>query len=371
MADPRVVRLAQLLANYCIGVKPGDQVAITGSSATLPLLNETLRAVLQAGAMPIINWREDSFSEILFKEGNEDQITYVPKPLEMVYREFDATIDITGTVNTRSLSSIDSKKQQLRQNAMRGILETYMKRGAARELNWVVTLFPTNAQAQEADMSLTEFEDFVYRACHVDKEDPVAEWRKFSEMQQRLVDWLKGKEHVYVKGPNGELTLSIAGRTFINSDGRRNMPSGEIFTGPVEDSANGWMRFTYPAIIQGREVEGIELHFENGCVVRATAKKNEPFLLDVLDTDEGARYLGEFAIGTNKGIDRFSKSILFDEKIGGTMHMAVGAGYPETGSVNQSAIHWDMISDMRDGGRIWIDNELFYDSGEFIILEKV
>jgi aminopeptidase len=245
-----------------------------------------------------------------------------------------------------------------------------MRRTAAGELRWVGTLFPTAAQAQEADMSLADFEDFVYRACFVDQPDPEACWREISARQQRLVDWLRGKEQVRVEGPDVELTLSIAGRTFINSDGHKNMPSGEIFTGPVEESVNGWIRFTYPAIYGGREVQGIELRFEDGRVVEASAGKNESFLQAVLDTDPGARYLGEFAIGTNDGIDRFTKSILFDEKIGGTIHMAVGAGYPETGSKNESAVHWDMICDMRDGGRIWVDDELFYDSGVFTILEE-
>jgi aminopeptidase len=258
----------------------------------------------------------------------------------------------------------------MRKAALRTLSETVLRRGASGDLRWVGTLYPTAAEAQEADMSLEEFEDFVYGACYVDQEDPVAGWRRFATRQQQLVDWLKGKETVRVTGPHADLTLSIAGRIFINSDGRRNMPSGEIFTGPVEQSANGWIRFTYPAITGGREVDGIELHFAEGKVVEACARKNEEYLLDMLDTDAGARYLGEFAIGTNKAIDRFTKSILFDEKIGGTIHLAVGAGYPETGSQNRSAIHWDMICDMRDGGQIWVDDELFYDSGNFTILEE-
>jgi len=246
-------------------------------------------------------------------------------------------------------------------------MEISMRRSAAGELRWVGTLFPTNAYAQEADMSLSEFQDFVYGACHVDKADPSAEWRKVSLEQQRLVDWLKGKDQLRVQGPSVDLTLSIAGRTFINSDGKRNMPSGEIFTGPVEDSVNGWVRFSYPAIVAGREISGVELVFEEGKVVRASAEKNEEFLLSALESDEGARYLGEFAIGTNYGIDRFTKNILYDEKIGGTIHMALGSGYPETGSKNKSSIHWDMICDMRNGGKIFADGELIYDTGDFRI----
>ena len=216
-------------------------------------------------------------------------------------------------------------------------------------------------------MSLRDYENFVYGACYCDREDPVAEWVRVHDEQERVVQWLKGRSQVKVVGPNVDLTLSVKGRTFINSDGKHNMPSGEVFTGPVEDSANGWVRFTYPAVHGGREVEGVELTFEGGKVVKATAKKNEDYLIRMLDIDEGSRYLGEFAIGTNFGIQKFTKNILFDEKIGGSFHMAVGAGYPDTGSQNQSAIHWDMICDMRDSGEIWVDGEQLYKDGVFVI----
>ena len=216
-------------------------------------------------------------------------------------------------------------------------------------------------------MSLSEYEDFVYGACMPDLDDPAGHWRRFSARQQRIVDWLQGRERVHVTGPETDLRLNIAGRTFINSDGKHNMPSGEVFTGPVEDSVEGHVCFSYPAIHQGREVTGVRLWFEKGKVVQTTAVKNEDFLLQTLDTDEGARYVGEFAIGTNKGITRFTRQILFDEKIGGSFHLALGAGYPETGSKNQSAIHWDMICDMRQGGEIRVDNELLFKDGEFAI----
>jgi aminopeptidase len=216
-------------------------------------------------------------------------------------------------------------------------------------------------------MSLRDYEDFVYAATFADQPDPVQSWRTVHDRQQQLVDWLRGKERVEVRGPNIDLQLSIAGRTFINSDGKRNMPSGEIFTGPVEDSANGWVRFTYPAIRGGREVEGVEFELRDGKVVQARATKNEEYLLSQLDSDEGSRYLGEFAIGTNYQIQRFTKSILFDEKIGGTIHMAVGAGYPETGSRNRSSVHWDFICDMRHDSEIRVDGELIYRDGQFLI----
>jgi aminopeptidase len=228
-------------------------------------------------------------------------------------------------------------------------------------------MYPTLAYAQDAEMSLAEFEDYVYGTMFADTDDPIGAWQAVHAEQQQLVDWLAGKREIEVKGPNVELKLSIEGRGFINSDGTRNMPSGEIFTSPVEESLEGWVRFSYPAIRDSREVEGIELRFERGRITGASAEKNEEFLLAMLDTDAGSRYIGEFAIGTNRRIDRFIKNMLFDEKIGGTIHMAVGYGFPEAGSKNESAIHWDMLCDMRAGGQILVDGELFYDSGEFLL----
>lgn len=370
MTDPRVQRLAHLLVNYCVGVQPGEEILVAASLEAIPLGRETYREVLRAGGNPLLIWRDDATSEILLKEGNDEQLQHIPEPLAYTYHHYDGHIGIMATSNTRTLSGVDPQRQQMRAAAQRDLSQTMMQRSASGDLRWVGTLFPNNADAQEADMSLSEFEDFVYGACHVDKEDPVAEWLAISQMQQRLVDWLAGKDEVVVTGPNVELTLSIAGRTFINSDGHHNMPSGEVFTSPVETSANGWIKFTYPAIYGGREVEGVRLQFEDGRVVDASARKNEAYLHSVLDTDESARTMGEFAVGTNKGIDRFTKSILFDEKIGGTIHIALGAGFPEAGGKNQSAVHWDMVCDMRDGGQIVVDGERFYDSGNFTIFES-
>lgn len=367
MGDPRVVRLAKLLVDYCVSVQPGDKVAVVGTIASRPLVKETYRQVIQAGGHPTFHWFDDEFDEIFYNEASDEQLNHVPEVLKLITETYDCRIGIRGPKNTRTLSGVDPKRQQMHQAALRELMEISMTRSATGEFRWVGTLFPTNAGAQEADMSLSEFEDFVYGACFVDKEDPELEWQKISKQQQKLVNWLSGKSQVRVEGPHIELSLSIAGRTFINSDGRKNMPSGEIFTGPVEDSANGWVRFSYPVIVAGREISGIELRFEDGRVIQASAEKNENFLLTALDTDAGARYLGEFAVGTNDGIQRFTKSILFDEKIGGTIHMALGSGYPETGSKNKSSIHWDMICDMRSGGKIWVDDQLFFDSGQFMV----
>jgi aminopeptidase len=305
--------------------------------------------------------------QIFFEEASEDQLRHEDIFWKTLNEEFEVRIFIQSEYNTQSLSDIPPERLKIRRQAHKDIFDTYFERMASGDLRRVSTLFPTQAYADDAGLSLKEFEDYVYRTTYSDREDPVEEWSRIRDQQQRLVDWLTGKEQVQVRGPNVDLTLSIAGRVFINSDGKQNMPSGEIFTGPVEESVQGWVRFTHPAILSGREVEGVELNFEAGRVVKASAEKNQDFLLTMLDVDEGARYLGEFAIGTNHEINRFIKKILFDEKIGGTIHMALGKGYPITGSLNQSAIHWDMICDMRDGGQILVDGELFYDSGDFVI----
>lgn len=367
MTDPRIARLAHLLVNYSVAVKPGDKVLVRGNSTALPLVTETFREVVRAGGHPTIFWEEDIFSEILLKEGNDEQLRYVAEPQKLVISTYDCLIAVRGSDNTRTLSNVDPRRQQIARLAGREMMSIFMERSARGELRWTTTLFPTYAHAQEADMSLADFEEFVFAACHIDKADPVAEWQQVRQTQQKLVDWLIGKDEVVVKGPNVDLKLSIKGRTFINADGTANMPDGEIFTGPVENSVNGWIRYSYPAIYSGREVEGIELRFTDGQVTDASARKNEAFLVSVLDTDPGSRYLGEFAIGTNHGINRFTKSILYDEKIGGTIHTAVGSGYPETGSQNKSAVHWDMICDMRDGGQIWVDGDLFYENGRFLV----
>jgi aminopeptidase len=365
MADIRIARLAKLLTDYCVDVQPGDRVAVLGSTLAEPLMLAVQREILLAGGHPHLlpSFPEADF--YFFSVANDDQLGYVSPFAELAFTEFEGLIQLMSSANTKALNNIDPARQGMRMKAMTPLMKTYMERAASKEIKWAITMFPTHAFAQDAEMSLTELEDFVYATTYADTEDPVGAWLKIHDEQQRLVDWLAGKEEVVVKGPDADLKLSIKGRAFINADGVNNMPSGEIFTSPVEDSVEGTIRFSYPAIHSGREVEGVELTFEHGEVVKATAKKNEAYLLEMLKIDEGASVAGEFAIGTNKRIDRFTKNILFDEKIGGTIHMALGAGFKEIGGKNESGLHWDMICDMRDGGQIFVDGELFYASGEF------
>jgi aminopeptidase len=365
MADARIENLAKILVNYSVKVKPGDWVIVNANAVAQPLAVEVVRNVLRSGGYPTILMDADEIQEAMLSEANDEQLRFVTPLEDLIYDKIDVLISLRAASNTRTLTGIDPQKQQARQKARRRLTETYMRRSADGSLRWVVTNFPCQAYAQEADMSLSAYEDFVYSATFADQENPVDAWQQFYNRQEKIIQWLKGKKQVILQGPNVDLSLSIAGRQFINCAGDKNMPDGEIFTGPVEESANGWVRFTYPAITGGREVNGVELRFQDGKVIEARADKNEEFLLSQIDSDAGARYIGEFAIGTNYGIQRFTKSILFDEKIGGSFHLALGAGYPESGSVNKSSIHWDFICDMKKDSQILVDGELFYKDGKF------
>lgn len=367
MADPRIEKLAHTLVEYSVAIRRGDRVYINGSAIAEPLLKEIYAKVLQAGGHPLMLVSLPGIEEILYRYASDEQLQHIPKPIEQIIETYDVRISILAEANTKTLSNVDPDKIVMEQRARIDLMRTSMRRGASGELRWTLAPFPTNAFAQDAEMGLVEYEDFVYGACLPDMNDPIGYWQQFSARQQKTVDWLKNKSEVHVKGPETDLRLSIAGRSFVNCDGKFNMPDGEIFTGPVEDSIEGNVYFSYPAIYRGREVTGIRLWFEKGRVVKASADKNDEFLNKTLDTDAGSRYIGEFAIGTNEGITRFTRQILFDEKIGGSFHMALGAGYPETGSKNESSIHWDMICDLRDGGEIWVDGELFHQNGRFVI----
>lgn len=368
MADYRIENLARTLVNYSVRVKEGDRVAIRGSVAAEELIREVGRQVLKAGGHPIPTVGVSGWEHLYLSEASEAQLKFINPLYRMVQEEFEGYIHIYSDLNTRERANIPPETLAIRARAFAPVMETYMRRTAEGEFRWVITLFPTHALAQDAEMALEEFEDFVYRATFADQDDPVAAWQKVHDDQQKLVDWLQGKREVVAKGPNVDLRVSIEGRPFRNSDGDRNMPSGEIYTSPVEASVEGWYRGSFPAINGGQEVVGVELNFEAGRVIEAKAERNEDYLHQMLDLDEGSRVMGEFAIGTNMGIQKFTRNILFDEKMGGTMHIALGSGFPELGSQNTSGLHWDIITEMRDGGSIFVDDELFYDSGEFVVL---
>jgi aminopeptidase len=371
VADPRVEKFAKVLVEYCTRVQPGDRVLIEATTAAEPLVRDVYLKVLEAGGhpVPLIQFPDMFFpqhEDLLTMRGNDAQLDFVPPLHKLAYDQFESRIRIHSTTNTRSQTAFESSRAQKRNRPTGIITEAQMRRGAEGAFKWVTTLYPTDAYAQDAEMSFSQYEDFVFRACHVHEDNPVTFWRKAEKEHEKSIKWIEGKNQVVLRGPNVDLTLSVKGRKFMNSCGTHNMPDGEIYTGPVEESVNGWVRFTYPAIYGGVAVEGAELTFSNGRITRASAVKNQDYLLRMVETDAGARYLGEFAIGTNFEIDKFTGQILFDEKIGGSFHMALGAGYPETGSKNKSSIHWDFICDLRTDSEILVDGQLFYKNGKFM-----
>ena len=367
MGDPRVEKLADLLVGYSIAVKPGQEVAIQGTTLAEPLIRALYASVLKAGAHPTVIATLPCLQETFYRHASSEQLEHIPPVLRLVTETYDGLISLISPANTKDLGHVPPEKLALNQRGTAEVTKTFMKRASTGELRWVGTLFPTNAAAQDADMGLEAFEDLVYGACLPDLDDPIGYWKRFSERQQRIVEWLRGKKEVRVIGPDTDLRLSIEGRPFINCDGKANMPDGEVFTSPVEGSVEGHVRYTYPAVYRGREVTNVRLRLKGGRVVEASADSGEDFLLATLDVDEGARVPGEFAIGTNRGVTRFMRQTLFDEKIAGTFHMALGASIPSSGGTNVSAVHWDMVCDLRQGGEIRVDGELLHKDGAFVI----
>lgn len=367
MPDPRLTKWADVLVNYSTGVKAGDTVVILGGVAAAELMREVGRAVLQNGGHPIYAPTLPEVQSDLLELGNDEQIDFI-SPIEQFARtEADVAITIMAATNTRQRSTIDPARQSRLVKSRAGLRQASFDRAARGEYRWALTLFPTPAHAQDADLSTDEFAELIYAACKLNDTDPTAAWRDLSRRQAQLIDALHGRREVRIIGPETDLRLEIAGRSWVNSDGKRNFPSGEIFTGPVEDSAEGTIRFTYPVVTDGREITDVRLRFAGGLVVEASAARNEDYLHRILDTDVGSRRLGEFAFGTNYDISRFTKNILLDEKIGGTVHLALGAGYPDTGSRNQSAVHWDLICDLRQGGTVEVDGEVFLADGQYAV----
>jgi aminopeptidase len=371
VSDLRVQKFAKVLVEHSTQISPGDRVLIEATTLAEPLVRELFIQIMEKGGHPhpmiafpgMMPFSQDEF---YLTYATETQLDFVPTFYKLAYDQFESRIRIHSATNTRGTTSLSPAKVQRRNRATATITESQMRRGGEGKFKWVTTLYPTDAYAQDAAMSLKEYEDFVFGAVHAHEDDPIAFWKSTAAGQQKAIDFLTDKSIVTLRGPNVDLTLSIMGRKFNNSTGTHNMPDGEIYTGPIEDSVNGWVKFTYPAIYQGVAVEGAELTFNRGRVDRARADKNQDYLWQMLESDQGSRYLGEFAIGTNFDINRFTGNILFDEKIGGSFHMALGAGYPETGSKNKSSIHWDMICDMRRDSEITVDGELFYKNGQFV-----
>jgi aminopeptidase len=366
VTDPRVQKLADVIVNYSTDLGEGDLVLIQGPELAEPLIVEVVRAALAAGAIPHVRASVQGVDEAYLGAAGEAQLDHLPAYALAEMDAIDARIAIHAAWNTRELSGIDPGKLARRSRAAQPVMGRFMERSAAGDLRWCVTAFPCDAFAQDADMSLDAYADFIYRAGWLHLDDPAAAWRDYATKLRILADQLEDVRTLRVVAEDTDLSVGVGGRTWIASRGERNFPDGEVFTGPVESETSGDVRFSFPAVMGGREVQDVRLRFEKGQVVRSEAAVGGAYLEQMLAMDPGATVLGEFAIGTNYQVTQFTKQILFDEKIGGTCHMALGAGYPDTGSVNRSGLHWDMVCDLRSGGEIHADGEVIYRDGAFL-----
>ncbi len=355
MAGPDPAAFARLLCGYCLEAGPGQQVVVRSTTLAAPLLLALQRELLEREAWPLLRAELPGQGEEWWAAAHDAHLDAFP-PAELAEAKgTDASLVIQAPDNTRALAGVDPARLARAARARRPVREAGLQR------RWCGTFWPTAAAAQQAGMATAEFADFVRRATFLDQDDPVAAWTALSARQAGLIARLAGARELHIEAEGTDLRLRVDGRVWVNSDGKRNMPSGEVFTGPHEESAEGRLRVTIPSSPRGVAVEGVELTFREGRVVDASARVGEEYLLATLETDPGARRLGELGIGTNTGIDRPVGAILFDEKIGGTVHLALGSSYPETGGTNESAVHWDLIVDLRQGGTVRADGDVVVD----------
>lgn len=367
MIEDFASKLARVMTDYSTAVQPGDVVVIMGGVHTEPLVEALFEAVMRRGGNPIVQTGFPGTQELFFRLASDDQLSFVNPITRWIIEKADVFLQIESPTNTRSLTNIPPVKMSKLQQAHAELVPIQLQRISDRSLRWCLMPWPSFAAAQQTEMGIHEYTEFLYRACGFTEPDPVAYWRGVKAEQERLVDYLSDKSHAEVKGPGIDLSFDFDGRAWISAHAEVNFPDGEIFTGPIEDSVNGTVAFNMRSVLYGREVQGVRFTYVDGVIVDATAEKGEEFLLNQLDLDVGARRMGEFAIGTNWNVDRVTGSTLLDEKIGGTIHMAVGASIPMTRGVNQSKLHWDMVHDMKNGGEITIDGKLFYQNGKFVV----
>jgi aminopeptidase len=359
--------LAKVMVRYSLRVKKGEWVAIVGPPLAQDFIRAAYREVLSAGGNPTVNMRLPGIRHILLKHAGEDQLRFVAPSEKTIFEKADKMLLVLADWNTKELTRIDPKRLSIVSQANNVLFQTLLKREAAGEAAWVLTLIPTESAAQDAEMALSEYEEFVYGAGMLGARDPLAEWRKVSARQARMVKFLNTLKTVRIVGKDTDITFGVAGRKWINCDGHVNFPDGEIFTSPLEGATEGHILYTFPAVYGGREVENVRLTFEKGKAVKAEASKGEDLRTAMLKTDAGATRVGELAFGTNYSIKNFTKNTLFDEKIGGTMHVAVGQSLPKTGGSNKSAIHWDMVCDTRKGFTIYGNGKPIQRNGKFLV----
>ncbi len=370
MTDPRVTKWAETLVGYSLYLQPGEQVLIRVDEAALPLAKEVYRAALSAGAHPSVQVLVDGLDEIFLTTASDEQLLWVSPARKLEYETLDALCAIVAPANTSALAGVSADRQARAQRANKAVRDPLFARAAEGKAKWSLTLYPTQGAAQNAKMSLADYEAFLFSAMLLDTPDPAAAWKAFSKEQQRYVDYLNRVQTLRFVANDTDLTMNVGGRKWVNSDGHKNFPSGEVFTGPIEDSVNGVVRYTFPTAHLGHEVDDVRLTFKNGRVIKADAARGLEFLNTMLDSDPGARVLGEVAVGNNYGVQRFTRNTLYDEKIGGTFHLALGNSYPETGGTNVSAVHWDMVCDLRPdagGGAIYADGVLIHENGQWRI----
>jgi aminopeptidase len=367
MTDPRIEKLARVLIHYSLRLERGNLLRIRGPALAGPQILAAYREALLAGAHPTVRIGIEGLEDIYYRTATDDQLRYVSGLEQNEVETLDAELSFLGSYNTRAMTRVDPGRMRMRREATRDLSRRFMERAGADQLRWCLTQAPTQADAQEAEMSFGEYEEFVYGAGHLNEADPVTAWEQVARDQAAVCERLGRMKTLRIKAPDTDLTVQIAERKWISAAGTHNFPDGEVFTGPVEDGTRGTVRFSFPALYGGREVTDVRLTFEGGRVVEASAAKGEELLRAMLDIDAGARVLGEFAFGLNYGIQQFTRNILFDEKIGGTLHMALGAAYPETGGKNTSGLHWDMILDLRaKGAEVFGDGEVIYRHGAFL-----
>ncbi len=364
--NPILSKYAKLLVNYCVSIKPNEKVLISSTTLAEDLVREVYREVLKAGGLPHVQLEFRDQAVIENNESNADQLKYVDPLYAQAMQEFDAYIFIRAPFYSRSTQKMNGENSKIARLAKQPYRQRYSERTGSLEMKRTLCEFPTAAHAQNAGMSLEDYAHFIYNACYLFEDNPQAKWEEVSRNQQKIVDMLNTKSDVRYVGEGTDISFSCAGRIWINSDGKTNMPSGEVYTAPVDDSVNGTIHFAYPSMFSGEEVEGITLTVKDGWVESWDAKKGKLLLDRIFAIDEGARRFGEAAIGTNMRIQEPVKNILFDEKIGGTVHMAVGQAYIQNNGTNKSAIHWDMIADMKQGGKIFADGDLVYENGKFL-----
>lgn len=353
-------RYADLLTDYCLYVKPGERILVTADLPALDLAKETVKAIFAAGGEPILQLSYDDLLRDTLINASDEVIQSEPVAQLAQVDHIDGFLALRAPTNPYFLTGIDRAKMAAWQRRMRAIMER------RRDKKWALTLFPTVSGAQGAQMAFADYQEFVYNAMFLHEDDPAEAWRQLGRNQQAWADRLAKADVVRIVTEGTDLTLRIGGRKWNNSDGKRNMPSGEVFTGPIEDSANGVIRFDIPSSVAGTVVQDVELTFKDGKVVKATAAQGQEALDAQLAIDDGAKFLGELGIGTNPHIQRATLSTLFDEKMAGTVHLALGSSYPETGGTNKSALHWDLICDLRKGGSLTLDGEPFIVDGEFV-----